>query len=412
MNELPRRIILQRLGVLFAATVAAGCGGGQDSAPSPAPTPPPSSTTPVPTPSPPPPTPAPPTSPSPPSPPPPSPPSPSIRKTFAYVAGVGSGDIAGFEIVDAATGALRSLGARFSSQGNVPREMVADAAGRRLYVCNRDSSNIGVFAIDAVTGVLSPIPGSPFAIVDAPFGLALHPDGRTAVVSSVADNAVFLLHLDAVTGAPSVAAGPFAAGTAPGQVLIDASGTTAFVANQSSRNVSAYTIDVANARLIPVAGSPFGSGGDWVYQLALHPAGTMLFASNYDSASVAAFRVEAGGVLVRVAGAPAAVEAQPYGLFVEPAGAYLYVASGGSGRIQAFRIDNNTRTIAPSGSPFDSGGTHGLALDPSGRVAFASDFGEDIVTTLTAAGPGQLVQHEHWPTGAQPLTIGFAVTTS
>jgi 6-phosphogluconolactonase len=328
-----------------------------------------------------------------------------------YVANLGSDDISAFEVVDSASGRLAPLASGLvSTQGDEPRAVVGDRAGRFLYVCNRDTSSIAVFAINAASGALTPIAGSPFQIVDLPFGIAMHPDGRTALVTSVADNAVFMLRLDPSTGVPSRLAGPFAAGSAPGAVVLNAAGTLAFVANQFSRSVSVYAVDTVNAKLVPVSGSPFDTAGDWVYQLALHPAESMLFAVNYDSGTVTAFTVGAGGALARVVNTPLAAGIQPYGVIVDATGRHLYVAAGGSGQIDGFDIDVARRTLAPmAGGPFDSGGTHGLVIDPNRRVAIVADFGGDAITTLTPDANGGLTMREHWPTGAQPLAMGFVV---
>ena len=54
-----------------------------------------------------------------------------------------------------------------------------------------------------------------------------------------------------------VAGSPFAAGTDPVSVAVSPNGAFAYVANQNSNNVSAYTINAVTGALTPVAGSPF-----------------------------------------------------------------------------------------------------------------------------------------------------------
>src|SRR5579863_3995207 len=81
-----------------------------------------------------------------------------------------------------------------------------------LYVANHGSNNVSGFTINTVTGVLSPVAGSPF----------------------------------------SAEAGPNAAVIAFGKFL--------YVANSTSNDVSAYAIDQSNGTLTPVTGSPFAAG--------------------------------------------------------------------------------------------------------------------------------------------------------
>ena len=59
--------------------------------------------------------------------------------------------------------------------------------------------------------------------------------------------------IDATTGAlKKVKGSPFAAGTTPYGVAVDPSGKFAYVANLGSNNVSAHTIDANSGALTPV----------------------------------------------------------------------------------------------------------------------------------------------------------------
>ena len=65
----------------------------------------------------------------------------------------------------------------------------------------------------------------------------------------------------AATGALTPVAGaPFLAGMGPYSVTVDPTGLFAYVANYTSGDVSAYTIDGTTGALTPVAGSPFPAG--------------------------------------------------------------------------------------------------------------------------------------------------------
>jgi 6-phosphogluconolactonase len=335
----------------------------------------------------------------------------NITKTYAYVANLSAGSVSAFEVTDAANGQISAIGGSpFTTGGSQPREVSVDARGRHAYVTNRGSDSLAVFAIDAASGALSPIAGSPFAFVSTPFGFAIHPGGAFAVASSVDDNSVSVVRLDASTGAPTLAAGPYATGSAPAKVVFNASGTLVFVANQASNDVSVFAVNAANATLSPVPGAPFASGGQWVYQLAVHPTGAMLFNVNYQSASMSAYAVDASGALSRI-GSPLAAGIEPFGIVINPAGTRLYVASGGSGQIYGYNVDISSRTLTPfPGGPFDSGGTHGLALNATGTLAISAEFGTDTITTLILdEASGQFVQCQTLATGAQPLAMTFAV---
>ncbi len=100
--------------------------------------------------------------------------------------------------------------------------------------------------------------------------------------------------IDGTTGALSPITGsPFAAESAPLGVAVDPSGKFAYVTNQS-HNVSAYTIDGTTGALSPITGSPFAAGGSPFFvaiagqstvlsctvQPPINPDGSSVFNSN------------------------------------------------------------------------------------------------------------------------------------
>jgi YVTN family beta-propeller protein len=67
--------------------------------------------------------------------------------------------------------------------GTAPTGIAISPDGARVYVANRDSSNLSVF--DALTGNAV---GSPVALGAGPLAVAIHPQGTTAYVSNVTTN--------------------------------------------------------------------------------------------------------------------------------------------------------------------------------------------------------------------------------
>jgi 6-phosphogluconolactonase (cycloisomerase 2 family) len=57
-----------------------------------------------------------------------------------------------------------------------------------------------------------------------------------------------------------VAGSPFTTGTFPAGVAVDFSGKFLYTANESSNNVSGFTINSTTGALTPLAGSPFPAG--------------------------------------------------------------------------------------------------------------------------------------------------------
>jgi 6-phosphogluconolactonase len=58
-----------------------------------------------------------------------------------------------------------------------------------------------------------------------------------------------------------VTGSPYPTGTGPTAVILDPTGSYVYVANKGSNNISAFTLTLASGKLTAIAGSPFSSGG-------------------------------------------------------------------------------------------------------------------------------------------------------
>jgi DNA-binding beta-propeller fold protein YncE len=58
-----------------------------------------------------------------------------------------------------------------------------------------------------------------------------------------------------------VSGSPYATGTGPTGVILDATGTYVYVTNKGSNNISGFTLTAASGALTAITGSPFASGG-------------------------------------------------------------------------------------------------------------------------------------------------------
>jgi 6-phosphogluconolactonase (cycloisomerase 2 family) len=103
--------------------------------------------------------------------------------------------------------------------------VTVDPSGRFAYVANEVSDDISGYRIDASSGVLTPLPGSPFAAGSLPISVTVEPSGRFAYVANANSNTISGYTIDASTGVLTPLPGsPFAAGSGPTAVI--ASGTT------------------------------------------------------------------------------------------------------------------------------------------------------------------------------------------
>jgi hypothetical protein len=119
------------------------------------------------------------------------------------------------------------------------------------------------------------------------------------------------------------------------------------------------------------------------------PTGKFAYAVNHGGSTVWGYAVNAvTGALTPIAGSPFAVGGTARSVAVDPSGKFAYITSsnggGGGGGISGFTISATTGALTPiGGSPFDSKctgdpyafyGCNFVAVDPSGKLAYAVDF--------------------------------------
>ncbi len=170
-----------------------------------------------------------------------------------------SGNIFGFRL-DKATGVPTELrGSPFASGPNL--QLVVDPSGKFLYATDDDAiGSVLAFAIDT-NGSLSPVPGSPFAIVSQtaaavssePYGIV--DTGSFVYVALSGTNQVAAFSVDGETGVLThVRGSPFAAGN--GASLFATTDNFLYVVNAADGSVSGYSINLSSGALTAVPGSP------------------------------------------------------------------------------------------------------------------------------------------------------------
>ncbi|HJY77042.1 MAG TPA: beta-propeller fold lactonase family protein [Burkholderiales bacterium] len=263
-----------------------------------------------------------------------------------------------------------------------------------VYVTNEASETVSVYAIDAGTGALTPIAGSPFATGRQPLGIAVDPSGKFAYVanSSPGSNSVSAYTINASTGALADVPGQvFAAGNGPASLAVAPSGTFAYVANLGG-DISAYSID-ADGALTPLAG-PNVAAGTNARSIAVDPSGKFAYVANDGGGDISAYTI-VGGALTSIDADAGTAGIQnfaagtfPAGVAVHPSGKFAYVTNFGSSNVSAYSIDATTGALTPvPNSPFSTGpaGAHpfGIAVHPSGKFLYVTNNGSGNVSAYT-----------------------------
>jgi 6-phosphogluconolactonase (cycloisomerase 2 family) len=291
-----------------------------------------------------------------------------------------------------------------------------------VYVANYHSADISAFLVDDRTGALTAVAGSPFDAADCLSFITVHPSGQLAYVIHASpdlfSDQISGYSIDASTGALRRLAGsPFVTGTPSfdkfASISFDPSGKFAYVANGTMDNIAAYSVDTTTGALTAIAGSPFAAGGGPV-STAVDPSGRFVYAANYRSYEVSAYSIDAvTGALTEIAGSPFWLEpGGPSDITIDPSGRFVFVAIFDTDLLKAFSIDASTGALTEAvGSPF--GGVSSptsIAIDPSGQHIYVSNQRTDDVTAYfinTVTGALSERPSSPFATGDHPVSIAI-----
>jgi YVTN family beta-propeller protein len=169
-------------------------------------------------------------------------------------------------------------------------------------------------------------------------------------------------------------------GIKPEMIAINASGTTAYVPNYASNNIS--VIDLTN---LPASGTAaptieFPSGNQPV-GIALTPDGTKAYVTLSNNSQVAVIDLSTNTVTTKI---PLSVS-NPVGIVIDPAGKYAYVTDFDqgeyvtpSGEVSVIDLSTNTEvsTIAVGTGP------EGIAMTPDGSKVYVTNYVDGTVSVI------------------------------
>ena len=113
-------------------------------------------------------------------------------------------------------GVLHSIpGSPFAAGGTKTGLPAIDPSGKFLFVANGGSNNIQGFAIDAATGALTPVPGSPFTTEVSPYPVVIDPSGKYLYAANNGSSSISAYSIDGTSGALTLI-NTVSAGTSPG----------------------------------------------------------------------------------------------------------------------------------------------------------------------------------------------------
>jgi 6-phosphogluconolactonase (cycloisomerase 2 family) len=313
---------------------------------------------------------------------------------FAYVS---SHSAINCYAVDATTGALTTLAGSPCDSG-VLTGVAVDPSGNFAYATLSASGEVRAYAINGSTGVLAAIADSQLNGGGVnPVDIVVDPSDRFVYMANYGGSiSAFKIDpatggLTAVSGSPFPTAPAIVSGQVPGasSVTVDPTGRFVYAAVNQANGISAYLIDSSSGALTPISGSPFSAGSTPV-TVRVDPSGRYAYVTNADSNNISAYLIDSNtGKLTPIAGSPfSSGGIFPSGLAVDPSGRFVYATNSTSNAVSAFSVDSSTGVLTPiSGGPFASGaGPNSVSVHPSGKFLYVSNGGESTVSAYAIDG--------------------------
>ncbi|GEM29631.1 hypothetical protein NN3_06380 [Nocardia neocaledoniensis NBRC 108232] len=256
----------------------------------------------------------------------------------------------------------------------------ADAAeaDRYLLVTGTGSANVSVLRVED-NGVLTRVPGAPFASDTGSLTLEITPDGRRVYVGHVVSGSIIGYDLGADGTLREIAGSRLDFGAPVIGVTITPDGSRLF-ATVGTLTTEVRSFDITASGVLAPTGAPAtpvpGMSGLSLPQVT--PDGRNLIVSTFIGASVSSYAINPDASLTQV-GATMPTGQRPALPAVTPNGRYLYLSNEGDNTLSGYVIAADGSLSNAPGSPYPTGGTpHGSAITADGTRMYvpASSGGE------------------------------------
>jgi len=266
--------------------------------------------------------------------------------------GQSAGAVSAFSI-DSSTGKLKLLN-QVSSRGAGSAHIVLDRTARFALVANYTGGSVAVFPLlaDGKIGESSAFVQHKGSSVDRErqegphaHAFAMSPDNRFAIVADLGLDRLLVYPFDSSRGALGegriIKTDP---GAGPRHLTFSDTGRFVYVINEMASTITVYSYDSRDGAMTPlqtVSSLPANfTGKNGAAEIALHPSGKFLYASNRgDDNSIAVFAVDPSKGLLSLIERVSTRGKMPRHFAIDPSGKWLLAANQDSNTVVIFRIN-------------------------------------------------------------------------
>jgi 6-phosphogluconolactonase len=280
-----------------------------------------------------------------------------------------SGAVSAFAI-DHASGKLTLLN-QVASGGADPCYITVDKTGKFVLVANYTGGSISVFPIrqggslgEASAFVQHTGHGTNPQRQEGPHAhsIDLSPDNRFAIVDDLGLDETLVYKFDSVKGSLTPNDPAFAKadpGAGPRHFALHPNGKFAYVINEMGDTVSVFSFEPANGvmhsvQTISTIPKGFTKQNDDA-EIAIHPSGKFLYASNRGHDSIAVFAVDPDKGTLKLVEYASTKGQSPRHFEIDPTGSFLFAENEKSDNIVVFHIDTGTGRLKPTGKTLEVG---------------------------------------------------------
>ena len=280
--------------------------------------------------------------------------------------------------IDPNTGMIKLLN-RQSLHSPIPAHLAVDPTAHHVVIANYIGGDFVVLPTEA-DGRLGPVSGE---VKDTgsgpnekrqeaphPHSVVFDPAGRFIAAADLGIDKVQVFRLSD-GGLTRVSEAPVAPGAGPRHIAFDLSSKRLYVLNELNATVTAFAYDAGmgliGKELQTISTEPAGYNGPHsTAEIAVHPSGKFLYASNRGHNSIVGYRIDPSTGLLSVIGFATQGVNFPRNFAIDPSGKWLYVANQKGDTIVQFEIHPETGELKPTGQVTPSITPVAMVFRPAG----------------------------------------------